>query len=95
MELQFTKPKPDAVEFTFEDATETFLTALPKVRDPYEKRMVYIGDSVLPGEGLFSKVKSTAVVVVVVVDDDDDDVLLLRLLSLLLLLLLLCCCCCV
>jgi hypothetical protein len=40
-----------------EEVTNNFLGSNPRVRDPYERRNVYVGPSTIPGagEGLFAK----------------------------------------
>ena len=57
LELQFTKPRQYSPEFKFEEATEKFVTSLPRVRDPLDHRNVFVNQSTIPhaNEGLFAK----------------------------------------
>lgn len=60
MNLQFTKPKQNSPTFEYGEPTETFATAHPRVRDPYEIKTSFVNTSGIPyiGEGLFAKVFS-------------------------------------
>ena len=54
-EIQLSKVESDAPTFKYRAPGKTFIGDQPTKMDPYEKRFVYIGNSVLGDDGLFAR----------------------------------------